>query len=46
MSSAITPAATLRLESLRVSYARAGGTIGYEVLVRLGLRSHVAYRGG
>ena len=26
--------------------ADSAGTIGYEVLVRLGLRCHVAYRGG
>jgi oligopeptide transport system ATP-binding protein len=38
MSSAITPTATLRLESLRVSYARAGGTIDAVREVSLAVR--------
>jgi len=40
-------AATFIGEKLPIDeVATAAGTIGYEVLVRLGLRSHVAYRGG
>ena len=39
MSSAITPTATLRLESLRVSYARAGGTIEAVREVSLAVRA-------
>jgi alanine racemase len=40
-------AATFIGEKLPIDeVATAAGTISYEVLVRLGLRSHVAYRGG